>query len=510
MARAPDLAFDAAAPRSARSVWAPSWPLIAAALTYLYLLAHGRFLLRDGDTLSHVAIGRWILEHGAIPSADPISQTMRGTPWIAQEWLAQVVLSLSHDAGGWTLVVAVCAFAFAGAIALLTRSLLRWLEPVYALLFAAFAVLMAAGHALARPHMLAMPLLFAWTAELVLARDERRAPRLLFIPLMTSWANTHGGFTLGIALAGAFAFEALLEARHDRARLAVAVRTWGMFVALAVAAALVTPQGPRGMWLTWQVLVQYTYALDTIGEWQSPNFHAFQPLELWLLGSFALAMVQGLKLPPVRLALLLGFTHLALKHGRYVELLGLVGPLVVAAPLGTQWSERNRGKPQAASIDAFFARLAAPAGAAAVVLYVACCALLAGWVAHAKPLEFPPEIAPVKAVDAARRAGIANGPVLNGYEWGGYLAYLGIPPFIDGRSELYGDAFLKQYRDAVRLADSDGFDKLVERHHIAWTLLPAGTPAIALMDHLPGWKRVYADETAVVHARTAPASEHKP
>jgi len=34
--------------------------------------------------------------------------------------------------------------------------------------------------------------------------------------------------------------------------------------------------------------------------------------------------------------------------------------------------------------------------------------------------------------------------------------------------------------------------------------LPPGTPAIALLDHLPGWTRLYADEYAVVHRRVVP------
>jgi hypothetical protein len=501
MAHAQELRIGAAA--AGGGLWRPSWPLLTGLLTFVYFMANGRYLLRDGDTFWHVAVGRWILDHGAIPTSDPFSHTMRGTPWMAHEWPTQIVMTLAHEAGGWTLLVALSAFAFACAIALLTRALLRWLEPIYVLLFAFLAVFMSAGHALARPHFLAMPLLLAWTIELVRARDEQRSPRLVFLPLMTVWANAHGSFTLGLALAGAFALEALLEAWPDRAKLLAVARGWGLFVALAAAASLITPHGPRAIWFTWQMLMQYTYALEFIGEWQSPNFHIFQPLELWLLAGLALVLWQGLRLPPMRIVLLAGLLHLALKHNRYIELVGLIGPLVIAAPFGAQWRERRAGQPQLSAADAFFARLAVPAGTGACALALFAGGALLSWMSRSAPLDFDPGLAPVRAVQAARHAGI-TGPVLNTYGWGGYLAYAGIPPFIDGRSELYGDAFLKQYREALGLTDPDGFEALVKRWGVTWTLLAPGTPAIALMDHLPDWRRVYADEVAVVHVRVQP------
>ena len=86
----------------------------------------------DGDTYWHVATGRWILENGVVPTQDPFSHTMRGTAWTAFEWLSQVILAAAHQLGGWTGLVALTALAFAATIALLTRALLRWLEPIYA------------------------------------------------------------------------------------------------------------------------------------------------------------------------------------------------------------------------------------------------------------------------------------------------------------------------------------------------------------------------------------------
>ena len=136
-----------------------SWPLIMGCLIYLGFLAYGNLLLGDGDTYWHIAAGRWIIEHAIVPVHDPFSHTMQGSPWTAHEWLSEVIMALTYQAFGWAGVIMLTAAAFAGAIAILTRFLLKNFEPVHALIFAALAVMMTAPHLLARPHALAMPLL---------------------------------------------------------------------------------------------------------------------------------------------------------------------------------------------------------------------------------------------------------------------------------------------------------------------------------------------------------------
>jgi hypothetical protein len=486
---------------SRRSAWLVSFPLLMAALAYLFAFRHGKYLLRDGDTYWHVATGQWIFLNGSVPMTDPFSHSMRGAVWTAHEWLSDVILAAAHHMGGWTLVVAIIALAFATTIALMTRALLRTVEPIHALLFAVLAILMTAGHVLARPHMLAMPLMMVWTIELVRASESNRSPGFWLLPVMTVWANLHGGFTLGIALACAFALEALLAAAREQ-RIATA-RSWGIFLALSVASALVTPHGTQGILFTWQILFDHSYALERVGEWRSPNFQSFQPLEYWLLGGFALIAYQGLRLPPVRLLLLLGLLHLALKHIRNVELVGLLAPLFVAAPFARQWRERQQAKQQLESADRFFRYLSQPAGWGALVIGLLMIVAVPIWSARARSLEPPESVAPVRALEAVQQAGI-KGPVLNSYGSGGYLVFKGIPVFIDGRADMYGDSFLKKYVEALELRAPDGLEKLLAKYDIAWTLLEPGSSAVALLDRLPHWRRLYTDKTAVVHVKTGP------
>ncbi|HYV69744.1 MAG TPA: hypothetical protein VE970_06510 [Pseudolabrys sp.] len=98
-----------------------SWPR---ALTR-YCSRLGPRLLLDPDTYSHIALGRWILDHHSGPTTDPCSANLRGTHWVAFEWLSQIAFAGAHAVGGWLGVVALTAAAVATALGLMTRFLLR-------------------------------------------------------------------------------------------------------------------------------------------------------------------------------------------------------------------------------------------------------------------------------------------------------------------------------------------------------------------------------------------------
>src|SRR5215468_6352906 len=188
-----------------RSTWTLSWPLLFGLLVFLSLMnGASSTLLNDPDSQWHITVGNWILEHRAVPDVDIYSFTFTGQPWIAKEWLSQILLAGAYDIAGWGGVVALGAAAFAATFAILLRLLLRDIKPVPALLFVGVAIAMTAPHMLARPHALAMPFMLLWVAGLVRAAEEHRAPDPWLLVCMLLWANLHGGFTLGLMLVGAF------------------------------------------------------------------------------------------------------------------------------------------------------------------------------------------------------------------------------------------------------------------------------------------------------------------
>lgn len=484
--------MSAVVPRAEPDARASTLPLALSAAAYALLVLAGGRLLRDPDSHFHVAAGRWMLAHGRIPADDVFSHSMRGAPWTAHEWLAEIVFALAHDAGGWPLVVAATAAASSLALYALARHLTRWLPARHVALFTVFAAMLVGAHLHARPHVLALPCLAFFASELLMARAAKRAPDLRFTLLVVLWANLHGSFPLAAALALAFGLEALLAADGVTER-AAALRGWGRFALTAALAGLLTPHGSSGFAYALGFAGD-TGAIASLDEWSPPDFRVLQPLELWLLvllgGGFAL----GLRVPPVRLALLLVLVHLALRHGRHGELLGLLAPLLLAPALGAVLP----GASPTPRVDARSTR------ASRVLPVVAALLVYTFVVARVAPAAPAPETTPERALAAARIAEI-DGPVLNAYEFGGYLVAQGVPTFVDLRTDVFGADFLRDYERAVLHGDAATLAALLARHRIAWTLLRPGMPALALLDRLPGWSRLYADELAVVHVRSAGA-----
>ncbi len=478
-----------------------SWPLLVAlAVCVGFLAGPTTQILGDPDTYLHVASGRWMLQHQRVPGVDVFSQTMAGQPWIAHEWLAQSLMALVYDLCGWTGLVLLAVSSLALTLAYLLRFLLRTMPPIYALLFAALACCALAPHLLARPHVLAWPILALWAGTLAAASEQGRAPPHWLAGLMLVWANLHGSFTLGLVLGLVFAFEAVISSTPERRWQTV--KPWCAFLGLALLAAMLTPAGWRGLWFTFH-LVNLKH-LDMIGEWMPASFTTFNPIELWLVALLGLALTGYLRLPVFRLLLVLGLLHQALLHGRYVSLFGLIVPMLIAAPFGKLYPTLSHGAPQASTLDQFFDTLAAPAGRSTITV-IAALVLLTGVVTAQTGRHRPAaSISPSAALDAALRSGV-SGPVLNSYDFGGYLVYRGIPVFVDGRADLYGDRHLDAYLDVIASNKAEKIQKVLADFKITWTLLPPGSATLLYLNTRPEWRKVYEDETAVVHIRQPPS-----
>src|SRR6202048_4697514 len=247
-------------------------PLWVGAGIYALFMLAGNRLLIDPDTMWQITVGQWILDHRAVPETDVFSFTMRGQPWISTQWLAQVLYAKTYAVAGWSGAVVLAATAITPTFALFTKFLSRRLSESTTLVFVAAALALTVPHLLARPHVLAMPFMVAWA---------------------------------------------------------------GGLLAAALIAAGRPPYG--GNWLlAWQKILALGSALPLIMEWKPADFGSVGALELCLLLGIGLALWRGIKLPPLRIVLLLGLLHMSLAQGRAGEILALLAPLVLAAPLARQ------------------------------------------------------------------------------------------------------------------------------------------------------------------------------
>ncbi len=459
-------------------------PLWVGAGIYAVFVLAGNHLLIDPDTMWQIAIGRWILDHGAVPHTDVYSFTMRGQPWISTQWLAQVAYAEVFALAGWAGPVALAAACIAATFALFTRFLAKRLSESTTLVFVAAALALTAPHLLARPHVLALPVMVAWAGGLVQAADRRGAPSFLLLPLMTLWANLHGGFVLGLALMAPIALDAVLNAEASR-RKSLALH-WAAFAVTGIAASCVTPYGWNSL-LASQRILALGEALPLIMEWRPADFSSLGPLEVCLLLGFGLALYRGISLPPLRIVLLLGMLHMALSQMRSLETFALLVPLFLAGPLAKQIGAADDAKPRVSPPRVLFAGLAI--------------ALLAGTAVYASVVRFEPHTrgSPVAAVTELKKLNFTR--VFNDYDFGGYLIANGVAPFIDGRTELYGEKFFVDHNSASGLMKPENLFRLLEEYDIEATLMRTQSAATKLLDHIDGWQKVYADDIATIHVR---------
>jgi hypothetical protein len=415
---------------------------------------------------------------------------MNGQAWISTQWLAQVLFALAYGFAGWAGPVILASAAAALALALMARFLSARLSRMTVLVLVSAAMMLMASHLLARPHLLAMPVMVAWVAGLVDAMDRKGAPSFWLLPLMALWANLHGGFVLGLALIGPIALDAIWHASKPEQR-AVLLR-WALFGVAALAASCITPYGWEALMASRRIL-SLGAALALIGEWKPADFGHAGPLELVVLSGFAFALWRGLKLPPIRLVLVLGFVYMALSHVRNAEVLALLAPLVLAKPLGEQLSD---DAPEAAAWSPQWLPLAGIAMCAitATVLFTS--------MRNYTPLE---RMAPAAAVNELKK--LKLGRVLNDYNFGGYLIWRNVPTFIDGRTELFGEKLMVDHANATSLTQPGKLFQLLSDYDVEATLLVTKSPAADLLDRIDGWQKVYSDDLATINVRK-PGATH--
>lgn len=443
----------------------------------------------DGDTGWHIATGQWIATHGTVPRSDPFSFTARGHPWVAHEWLSELLMYAAWRGGGWSGLILLFGTAVAALYAIVALHLRRWQRPGAATLMMVFLSIGLGQSLLARPHLLALPMLAAWLIALLRARERDRAPPLALAILMLVWANAHGSFVFGLALAGGLGLEALATAAPgDRLRV---VRKWGLFGIVSLAAALATPAGLDG--LIYPIYVNNLSLLSLIAEWQPARLDG-TALEIVLLSGLFFLFMRPIRIPVLRLLILLAALHITFEHNRNRMVLVTLATIILAEPLGRAWAEAAE-RPRPALLPRLWAerRELAPLLAVGLLLFI-------GTATYRQITPFDRPDSNGVPITALRNLppGLRDKPVFNEYSFGGLLVFQGIAPFIDGRSDMYGDAFTADYFKIAK-GDIARWKAAEARWKFGWTILPPDNALVKILDREPGWRRAYADKWAVIH-----------
>lgn len=444
------------------------------------LLASKPGLFGDGDVSWHVAAGRWILQNRAIPTTDPFSFTMAGHPWIAHEWLSEVIYASAFDFAGFAGLAAIVALAVTALHWIVFAHLRRRVGPVAMLVSFLALDLILAKFMLARPHVLVWPLLALWTSLLLNYRDKGQIPPLWLVLLVTVWTNLHGSFPIAWIVAAPIALDAAISARWSRPVLL----GWLVFGIASVLAVLVNANGLTQLLLPLNILGMKSVYL--IQEWQPSSPNSSPLFYVVLLGTLALMVLRGAKLRLGEAILLLFLLGWALSQIRHQSWLAIVATMVLAPHLAGL-------RAVVPLIPETGVRRFCVGGALAAVAVLA---LLRLWV----PFEPKHSQTTPQQLLAHVPAEMRGQHVFNGYSFGGPLILDGIKPYIDGRADMYGDAFVLEWFDMVS-GDMPKFERAVRKYDIRWTLLGPGEPLVKQLDASPQWRRFYSDRVGVIHIR---------
>ncbi len=432
----------------------------------LFLFQGTQQLFRDSDAGWHIRNGEAILATGALPHTDPWSFTRAGQPWYAWEWLSDVGTGAIHRSFGLRGVALFYGVAIAAGVWLWFR--LHWALGGNFLIACAMAPLLLSTcniHWLARPHVLSW-LFLLWAMF-------PGVPRFT-APVVLLWANIHPSFFFaGLRAAG------LRPAHLLR------------FLAIVALVPLLNPYGPQLYVHVWRYLTD-TDLLSRIGEFQSFDFHAAGAGQI--IATLIVGMIGGtLALTQKRthhfvIAILI--TAMALRSARALPLTALLLLPIANASITAALARYPGFLKYGDNLRAFDRRFT---GLALIPLI-----LFATWKLM-PPAGFPPDQFPVAAYSHIPAGARLFAPD----KYGGYLIYRSngtMKAFFDGRSDLYGAEFLKQYGRMVQLRP--GWREYWESFHFTHALVPVDAPLGPALTQI-GWKELYRDKTAVLLAPAA-------
>jgi hypothetical protein len=237
----------------------------------------------------------------------------------------------------------------------------------------------------------------------------------------------------------------------------------------------------------------------------SPNFQTYPYYLFYLVALLATLVGFGIQLRGPRLIAFCMMMVIGLSHIRGLFMFFFLAPILLARSIVARapWfrPEQVADGPSSDSTLADPVLLflqTRPMTMPAIVLALA--AAVTGYSWHEINTGPPKSIAPSAAIDFVRRTGI-TGNVFNSQDFGGYLIFVGIAPFIDGREPPYTDDFVRRYFNAVTLRDINDAFRLLDEYQVRWILLEPNEPLTKALGQSTEWDKVYADNFAVVFVR---------
>lgn len=418
----------------------------------------------DADLWWHLKSGEYLFKHGEPLLYDQFSFTRIGEPWINHSWLGQGILFGVYSLAGMrglSLLVSLVATA---------SMMIAWKVPVRRPVIKSAAIILGSIVASLvwspRPQIISLLLLSFLNYFLFVHRDRWKLQLIVLVPLFILWSNIHAGYPLGLFIIAAYALGEFIKGVIHRHSPQNYMNTAVTLSLVGVLCFLVVAINPNGIQM-WKIPFQTTGMQSLqmfISEWASPDFHDLaQQSILWLLFCTFLAMVVDReKIDPADVVILVLFGYMTFVSRRHC------GPLaVVVTPILIRYgassvdgiiektrhlsnkSDHNSSLSEGLAKPVRYSRginlfIVASLGFVAIMKFTI--------VTHPVMVSnFQNRYFPGQAVEILNGRKF-SGNLLNEYNWGGYIIWSapGYPVFIDGRTDLYGDEVIGEWRQLMQ------------------------------------------------------------
>jgi len=471
------------------------WNLLLC-LASLILVAAAIFLHPVGtsDLFWQIKTGELIWLEGFHPKVDVFSFTASGTAWIDPGWFSEFLFYYGDRSFGMMglsflslfIGIAICLCLFVG-LRRFSRSDFR------AFLLMLFVMLIGAPRfSLLRPELFGFLFFSVFVALLSTHESDKVGKLWILVPLQILWTNMHASAIVGIALILIFS---------------ITRRKLLMLAASCLISMLINPYTYRAITYPFEHMGQ-SYSLSITSDWVSSSL--FLPsidIAAWgcviLLVISALMMIKNRKFPLSNVIVSLIFFVFGMRMSRFMPLAAISISFLLARAWGVSRvldGPRERRGALAVLL------------AAAVLLLSLFVGIPYGFrMVGEKPsvvygervgLGLNARAFPVAAADFIEKLGPRYN-MFNDMAYGGYLIYRLWPThkvFIDTRTPLYGDEFIREYSNA--LFDALAFENLVIKYEIGYIIYDAreirapGGPLKFLLND-PRWAPAFQSENAI-------------
>ena len=490
----------------------PSIADILFLIIFFYLsFSAGEGLLADCDTGYHIRAGEFILNTHSIPRHDIFSFTAPPLPWIAHEWLSELVMALIHKKFGLTGIVIFFSFIIALTYYVLFKIIKTYRRNI---ILAASLIALVIGtsqlHWLARPHIFSLFLTVIWYYLLDAYQYDDKNYLYFLPPIMLLWVNLHGGFMAGFILIGVYLLgnfvQFLLSEGVDNKRWRRKTKLLGLTLFVCLIVSLINPYGYHMLLFPFK-LMSNKFIMGSVMEFLSPNFHESMPFTYLLFLMITIFAISRVSLNIIEFVLIILFTYMALYSVRYIPLFAVISaPIllrqadIILEKMGGRFSEFLKNKSKSiAAMDASSKGHLWPVTAVLVVII---------FVTYGRiEYQFDKKVKPVDAVEFLKKENLTGNMFTNG-EFGDYIIYSAWPQykvFFDGRADVYGEERMKDYFKLARI--ETGWDRVLSKYNINWVIDNANSTLSYFFLERRDWKLIYADKVANIFVNNTPQNQ---